>query len=325
MKHEIIKIDSGFECTVCGWHWKSRPSSDCPGVRRYEWLTAPENLRTEGQLRKRKLMPGGPKCGVVQGGKGEYELFDLAQAVPVSEEILKAEREQRRKARLRKCAWCKKEVYRERWDEEYHACKDCLPGAIQAVEERERAKEERRQKAMDKMFARDRNAAIDWARALFEEKDQVVILDTETTGLDYDAEIVQVSLIDMEGRVLMDTLVKPSISIPEDAIRIHGITNEMVVDAPRFAEIDGKLMDLVRNKILVIYNVSFDIRMIAQSSKGTSGIVARRLACAMSNYASFVGEWNDYHGNYKWQRLPGGDHLAASNYLSTDTLEVSHA
>jgi hypothetical protein len=80
--------------------------------------------------------------------------------------------------------------------------------------------------------------------------------------------------------------------------------------------------------------------MIAQSSKGTSGIVARRLACAMSNYASFVGEWNDYHGNYKWQRLPGGDHsaigdclatlelikkMAASNYLSTDTLEVSHA
>lgn len=52
-----------------------------------------------------------------------------------------------------------------------------------------------------------------------------VILDTETTGLGFDDEIVEISIIDCAGYVLLNTLVKPSKSIPEaagfEAVRVN--------------------------------------------------------------------------------------------------------
>ena len=42
-----------------------------------------------------------------------------------------------------------------------------------------------------------------------------VIFDTETTGLDSDAEIIEISCITAHGSVLLDTLVKPTTSVPE--------------------------------------------------------------------------------------------------------------
>jgi DNA polymerase III epsilon subunit-like protein len=45
------------------------------------------------------------------------------------------------------------------------------------------------------------------------QRQDVVILDTETTGL-YDAEICEISVIDREGNVLLDTLVKPKKNYP---------------------------------------------------------------------------------------------------------------
>ena len=58
-----------------------------------------------------------------------------------------------------------------------------------------------------------------------------VFLDTETTGLNDLAEIVEISILDDDGLVLLDTLVRPRRPIPADAIRIHGIRNEMVAEA----------------------------------------------------------------------------------------------
>jgi DNA polymerase-3 subunit epsilon len=40
----------------------------------------------------------------------------------------------------------------------------------------------------------------------------------------------------------------------------------------------------------------------------------------MQWYSQWVGEWNDYHQDYKWQRLPGGDHSALGDCKAT--LEV---
>jgi len=61
-----------------------------------------------------------------------------------------------------------------------------------------------------------------------------LILDTETTGLDEHAEIVEIAVIDCTGAVLLDTLVRPAGPIPAEAVEIHGITNEMVVQIPFF-------------------------------------------------------------------------------------------
>lgn len=61
-----------------------------------------------------------------------------------------------------------------------------------------------------------------------------MILDTETTGLDYDDKIVEIAVIDLDGNVLINTLVDPNKAIPKEATEIHGIANKMVENAPLF-------------------------------------------------------------------------------------------
>jgi DNA polymerase III subunit epsilon len=39
--------------------------------------------------------------------------------------------------------------------------------------------------------------------------------------------------------------------------------------------------------------------------------------CAMLAYSDWIGNWNEYHGNNRWQRLPGGDHTALGDCRAT--------
>lgn len=130
------------------------------------------------------------------------------------------------------------------------------------------------------------------------------ILDTETTGLDGKAEIVEISIIDQDGRVVFDSLVKPIQSIPAEATAIHGITNDMVAMAPSWAAIHKQVAKIVTSKPLVIYNADYDLRLMAQTSE-LYGItpIETEAGCAMLAYAEFYGEWNDSKGTYRWQKL----------------------
>ena len=64
-----------------------------------------------------------------------------------------------------------------------------------------------------------------------------LIVDTETTGLGDDAEIVEIAVVDSQGSIVFDSLVKPSRPIPREASDIHGITNAAVAGAPGFAQL----------------------------------------------------------------------------------------
>ena len=56
---------------------------------------------------------------------------------------------------------------------------------------------------------------------------------------------------------------------------------------------------------------NYDARLLRQTAERNGGAVpSERWECAMQRYAHFCGEWNDYHGNYRLQKLPGGDHSA---------------
>jgi len=96
-------------------------------------------------------------------------------------------------------------------------------------------------------------------------KDLYVILDTETTGLGPDAEILEVAVLDLDGNVLFDSLVKPKGIIPEHVSNIHGITADTVIDAPTFAEIFLDLDAILNNRCFLAYNSDFDARMIDQT------------------------------------------------------------
>lgn len=125
-----------------------------------------------------------------------------------------------------------------------------------------------------------------------------IILDTETTGLGWDAEIVEISIIDSTGKVLYDSLVKPQRSIPDDAIAIHGISNEDVACAPTWSEVWQQIQPIFANyhKIL-IFNAEYDERLIRQSCKiaKIDGIDDElyefycRCSCVMEAYAQLLG------------------------------------
>jgi DNA polymerase-3 subunit epsilon len=102
-------------------------------------------------------------------------------------------------------------------------------------------------------------SAVLWAREQLSQNDWA-ILDTETTGL-YDAEIVEIAIINNLGEMLLDALVKLSIPIPAEATDIHGISDAKVADAPTFPEVyptDAALKD----KRVLIYNSAFDIKIL---------------------------------------------------------------
>lgn len=139
--------------------------------------------------------------------------------------------------------------------------------------------------------------------------DNLVVLDTETTGLGSDAEVIELSAINGYGEVLIDTLIKPVYPVPYEAIDVHGITNYMLADKRTWLDIKDEFEKIISGKTVVAYNSGYDARLIKQSYE-THGLtipahIEQNLIgnCAMLVYASFNGEWDSHREQWKWQRL----------------------
>mgnify|MGYP000051547906 CR=1 FL=1 len=93
-----------------------------------------------------------------------------------------------------------------------------------------------------------------------------VVLDIETTGLiPFADEICEICAIKIKNFVIQDTfhtLVKPKNKIPKEVIKIHGISDELVKEAPAIEEVLPKLIEFIDNNTLVIHNVDFDLSFI---------------------------------------------------------------
>ena len=139
-----------------------------------------------------------------------------------------------------------------------------------------------------------------------------LILDTETTGLSDDDEIVQIAIIDAEtGEVLINKLLKPKISISKSASNIHGITNSKVINCIEYSEIHDEIIKIITGKTLLIYNAEFDLGMLYQTASihncdindFESHDLFYNSFCIMEWYAEFYGDYNDYFDSYTWQQL----------------------
>lgn len=163
-----------------------------------------------------------------------------------------------------------------------------------------------------------RENAITVAKELI--KSDPIIIDTETTGLKGDDEIVEISVVDIKGNVLCDTLIKPIKPIPTEAERIHGISNEEVKNSPTFDQVwEEGLGELFATRPVCIYNSNFDLRMLRQTL-GKYNLKLGKISsiCVMKLYADFEGTWDSRFGNFKWHSLEtAADHIkiTVSNQL----------
>ena len=148
-----------------------------------------------------------------------------------------------------------------------------------------------------------RQNAIMIARQVIEQNP--VYLDTETTGLEKSDEIVEISIIDDAGNVLLDSLVKPSQSISAGATRIHGITNEMVQKSFAWPILWQQVRPLLIGKTIVAYNSDYDYRLIMQSHARYRLPWKDNLTFfdLLKLYSSFRGDWDSARRSWRYFSL----------------------
>jgi DNA polymerase-3 subunit epsilon len=92
-----------------------------------------------------------------------------------------------------------------------------------------------------------------------------IVLDTETTGLDPQEghRIIEIGCVEIVDRVATGNnfhrYLQPDREIDADAVAVHGISNEMLREQPRFAEVAEELLAYLAGAELVIHNAAFDI------------------------------------------------------------------
>lgn len=92
----------------------------------------------------------------------------------------------------------------------------------------------------------------------------VVVLDTETTGLDcHKDRVIEIGAIKMIGGkpvTKFHTYLNPEgVTSHPDAVAVHGITNEFLLDKPTFEDVKLAFLEFVEGSDLVIHNAPFDI------------------------------------------------------------------
>jgi len=97
-------------------------------------------------------------------------------------------------------------------------------------------------------------------------ENEFVVFDLETTGLRAtESEIIEIGAVKVKNGVINETfssLVKPKNSIPEEATKINGITNEMVENSPTIEQVLPDFFKFVDSSYIVAYNIDFDYSFI---------------------------------------------------------------
>ena len=105
---------------------------------------------------------------------------------------------------------------------------------------------------------------------------KLIVLDTETTGLEVDQghRIVEVGAVALADRKRTDlhfhSYLNPQRSIDEEAEKVHGLSMERLSTEPEFSEIAESFLEFVEGSILVIHNAAFDLGFLNAELKRAS-------------------------------------------------------
>lgn len=92
-----------------------------------------------------------------------------------------------------------------------------------------------------------------------------IVLDTETTGIEprEGHRIIEIGCVEVVNRRLtgnhFHVYINPEREIEQEAIDVHGITNQFLADKPKFRDIAADFIEFIRGAQLVIHNAPFDV------------------------------------------------------------------
>ncbi|MFZ6774559.1 exonuclease domain-containing protein [Undibacterium sp. SXout7W] len=212
--------------------------------------SAPTQLKTKTELRQLRLKPSADQGAVAKYWQGHthVDLYDPAVAIPMrpykpaSVKQLTALAEGRTLIGTALCG-CGNRYYKS---SDSNSCDDCF-------------------------YENTRKEEIEEHQALLLQgtawlAQSPLFLDTETTGLDHGAEIIEITLLDAGGLVQADYLVRPSAPVPTEAIAVHGITDADLIHAPTWPEIAAQINNLLVGRLIIAHGADFDERMLKQTN-----------------------------------------------------------
>ena len=95
-----------------------------------------------------------------------------------------------------------------------------------------------------------------------------IVLDTETTGLSVKDghRIVEIGCVELEDLIptkkIFHFYLNPERKVSEEALKVHGYSNEFLSDKKKFAEIADDFLEFIKDKKIIIHNAEFDISHI---------------------------------------------------------------
>jgi len=105
---------------------------------------------------------------------------------------------------------------------------------------------------------------------------KLIVLDTETTGLEVEQghRVIEIGAVLLDGRKRTDqhfhTFLNPQRAIDEEAQKVHGISNEQLLNEPEFSEIAEQFIEFVDGGVLIIHNAAFDLGFLNAELKRAS-------------------------------------------------------
>jgi len=112
-----------------------------------------------------------------------------------------------------------------------------------------------------------KNFAINECKKIMENPNDYLFMDAEMTGVGNNDEIIELALVDTEGKEVYHGMYYTDEPITMEAQYIHKISEEDLYDCPTFSESWPEIFSHINGKTLLIYNARSDIKMMHQTLK----------------------------------------------------------
>ena len=114
-------------------------------------------------------------------------------------------------------------------------------------------------------------------------KKRKLVLDTETTGLNFDNDrIIEIGIVELIDNVLTQNYfheyINPETNISISAQKVHGISNEFLIGKPTFNKVAKNFLDFIKDDTIIIHNAEFDTNFINKELQN----------CGFNNIKNFV-------------------------------------